>query len=108
MISFKQEFRTALVEELDARHLGGDSYHAEEIMKSLEEKRKHISDVIANRVGNTAQAQQINTGNKKRGTVGGRGANIRCTQSSEPGWHVCGSAFHILPKGWRIPSMIFV
>jgi len=73
MVSFKQEFRTALVEELDARHLGGDSYHADQILKSLEDTRKHISDVIANRVAGVAQ--QSNIGNR-RGTVGGRGPNI--------------------------------
>ena len=68
MVSFKQEFRTALVEELDARHFGGDNYHADQILKSLEETRKHISDVITNRGAEVSQ--QINISNGTRGTVG--------------------------------------
>ena len=74
MANFKQEFLTALVEELNARHLGGDNYHADQILKSLEDTRKHISDVITNRGAEVSQ--QTNIGNDTRGTVGERGRNI--------------------------------
>lgn len=55
MVSFRQGFRSALVEELDARNVGGDSFHAQEIMKYLEETRKHISEVIPNRFAGVVQ-----------------------------------------------------
>ena len=36
------EFRVALCDELDSSSLGGDRFHAEQIMKSLDDTMKHI------------------------------------------------------------------
>ena len=104
MVSFKSEFRVALIEELDSRNVGGDSYHAQQIMQSLEDTRKHISDVLAG--NNIDRNAERNRNVRTRGNIGGRGINIRRAQSnSGPGWHVYGGAFHMLPQGWRIPLM---
>jgi len=97
MAKFKEEFRGVLVEELDSRHLGGDSYHAQKILSELETTRNQILNLISG--GGTPNEEpqvsrpQIISPNRAQ------------TQS---GWHVYGGAFHMLPEGWRVPSMTFV
>ena len=98
MSKFKDDFRGVLVEELDARHLGGNSYHAQNIMRELETTRNQIISLIQGGVqGNVAQVE-----------VNRPVVNRPNRPQHQSGWHVYGGAFHMLPQGWRVPSMTFV
>ena len=67
-----------LCEDLDSNSLGGDSFHTEQIMKSLDDTRKKISEVIANNIAIRGAAQGAPTG-IPRGTICGRALSIRRT-----------------------------
>ena len=99
MVSFKSEFRVVLCEELDARSLGGDSSRAEQIMKSLDDTRKHSSEVLGNNI--RVSLDHVSVANISRGNTGGRGVNIHWTRNGLM-WHVYGGVFHISSKDWRV------
>ena len=92
MAKFKDKFRGVLVEELDSRHIGGDSYHAQKILSELETTRTQILNLISGG-GTPNEEPQVSRPQITR-------QNRAQTQS---GWHVYGGAFPMLPEGWRVP-----
>lgn len=93
VISLNNDFREVHKTELDVRELGGETFHAQQIIDELDQARLQIARMIEDQQG-YIQVTSLPT----RGIIG---CQAQIISPNGPGWHMHGVSFHMLPKDWK-------